>query len=148
MNNLAQVNQYIANLVVLNTKLHNLHFNVEGRRFVPAHEYLETVYDKFFEYYDEVAELVKIQGAFPEVRLSEYLKIASVEELDSKPFGVLEAFKIVEADLKSMKELALAIRKAAAEEDNFALANMMEDHLEYYSKQLWFLRASLVDCGH
>ncbi len=144
MKNLNLVNEYIANAVVLNAKLHNFHFNVSGPQFVPAHEYLESLYNKFFSYYDEVAEQVKIQGEEPMVRLSDYLKIASIKEVESRQFEVSEVYKVVAEDLKAMQKLALSIRQSADEEDNFLLANLMEDHIEYYAKQLWFIRASLA----
>lgn len=39
-----------------------------------------------------------------------------------------------------MKDQASAIREAAGKEDNF---NMMEDHIEYYVKQIWFIESML-----
>ena len=42
-----------------------------------------------------------------------------------------------------MKDQAAAIRDAASEEDNFLLSNMMEDHIEYYVKQIWFIESML-----
>ncbi len=42
-------------------------------------------------------------------------------------------------------ELMLAdakkIREVANEEDDFSVANMMEDHIAYFVKQLWFIQA-------
>lgn len=144
MKNLDLVNKYLANLVIWNVKLHNLHFNVVGAQFVPTHEYLESVYDEAMEYYDAVAELLKMQGEEPVVRISDYVKIASLEEVDGRAFSVKEAYEILQGDFKLMSDLAKEIRSGADEEDNFPLANLMEDHLDYYSKQLWFLRATLA----
>ena len=144
MKNLDLVNKYLANLVIWNVKLHNLHFNVVGAQFVPTHEYLESVYDEAMEYYDAVAELLKMQGEEPVVRISDYVKIASLEEVDGRAFSVKEAYEILQGDFKLMSDLAKEIRSSADEEDNFPLANLMEDHLDYYSKQLWFLRATLA----
>ena len=144
MKNVQEVNKYLANLAIWNVKLHNLHFNVVGSQFVPTHEYLESVYDNAFEYYDAVAEALKMEGEEPVVRISEYLKLATIEELDGRAFSVKEVYEILQADFKLMSDLALKIREEAGEEDNFALSNLMEDHIEYYTKQLWFLRASLA----
>jgi len=33
------------------------------------------------------------------------------------------------------------IREVANEEDDFSVANMMEDHIAYFVKQLWFIQA-------
>ena len=123
MKNLKTVNQYIANLAVLNIKTHNLHFNVVGSSFKNVHEYLESIYNTYFEYYDAVAELVKMQGQMPSVSTEEYMKAATIMEV--------------------MTKAALKIREGAEKEDNFLLANMMEDHVAYYMKQRWFISATL-----
>ena len=48
-----KLNRYLANLNIGNTKLHNLHWNVYGLSFKAVHEYLEGLYDSFFEKFDE-----------------------------------------------------------------------------------------------
>ena len=133
MKNLKTVNQYIANLAVLNIKTHNLHFNVVGSSFKNVHEYLESIYNTYFEYYDAVAELVKMQGQMPSVSTEEYMKAATIKEVPA----------IVLKDLEVMTKAALKIREGAEKEDNFLLANMMEDHVAYYMKQRWFISATL-----
>ena len=47
---------------------------------MPAHKYLEEVYDVAFDYYDAVAEHVKMQGEEPVVHVAKYLEIASLKE--------------------------------------------------------------------
>lgn len=143
MNYQQQVNEYVANLGIWNFKLHNLHWNVKGIAFKSVHEFFESVYDEAFEFYDAVAELLKIQGADPVVKASDYLQLASIQEIDGKDFSIEEAITILEDDIKHMSNLAKQIREAADKDDNFALANMMEDHIAYYEKQLWFIRATL-----
>ena len=138
MKNIKTVNQYIANLAVLNIKTHNLHFNVVGSSFKNVHEYLESIYNTYFEYYDAVAELVKMQGQMPSVSTEEYMK-----EVPAKEYPVAEALDIVLKDLEVMTKAALKIREGAEKEDNFLLANMMEDHVAYYMKQRWFISATL-----
>ena len=68
------MNEYLSNLAVLNVNLHNLHWNVVGVQFVQLHEFTEQLYDEFFEKYDSVAEILKMQGEKPLVKLSDYLK--------------------------------------------------------------------------
>ena len=104
------VKVYLANLAVLNAKLHNLHWNVVGRAFIQVHEYTEGLYDELFEQFDAVAEAMKMRGGFPPVRLSEFLKIATVEELDARDFSVSEVLQIVTEDVlrRSPKKFAKA----------------------------------------
>lgn len=140
MKKLEKLNIYLSNLAVLNIKLHNLHWNVVGYNFVQLHEFTESQYDDVFEKYDDVAELIKIQGASPLVKLSDYLKNASIQELDGKAFSDKELISIVESDLKEQLSLVEEIRVIADEEDDYSTVAMMEDHANSYKKTLWFIK--------
>ena len=141
---MTNLNEYLANLAVINIKFHNLHWNVVGSQFVALHEYLEAEYDKASDRLDEVAELIRMSGEFPVANIKEYLEISTIKEIeDSKEVSIKEALEIVLSDIKLQKELALEIRKEADEADNFPVANAMEDHIEDYNKQIWFVESSL-----
>jgi starvation-inducible DNA-binding protein len=141
MNKVSLLNQYIADLHVFNVKLHQLHWNVIGLQFVTVHKYTEELYENAFEKFDEAAEALKMQGESPLSKISDYLKISQIEELDSEDFSVDFVLKEVKKDLTYMKELVSQIRSAASEADDFEVVNIAEDHISYYSKQLWFLSA-------
>lgn len=141
---MTKLNTYLANLAVINIKIHNLHWNIVGSQFVSVHEYLESEYDKAGERLDEVAELIRMSGEFPVANLKEYLEISTIKEIEtSKEVSIKEALEIVLSDIKLQKELALEIRKEADEADNFPVANVMENHIEDYNKQIWFVESSL-----
>ncbi|MFP4020743.1 MAG: Dps family protein [Halanaerobium sp.] len=144
MKNYEKLNTYLANMAVLNTKLHNLHWNVEGKQFMQVHNFTEELYDDFFEKFDEVAEIMKMKGEFPLVKLSDYQQASTIEELDSKKYGVDEVLAEVETDLKEMKKLATEIRTDADEAGDFEVVGALEDHVAAYSQNLWFLRAILA----
>ncbi|MFW5736710.1 MAG: Dps family protein [Halanaerobium sp.] len=144
MKNYEKLNTYLANMAVLNTKLHNLHWNVEGKQFMQVHNFTEELYDDFFEKFDEVAEIMKMKGEFPLVKLSDYQQASTIEELDSKKYGVDEVLAEVETDLKEMKKLATEIRTDADEAGDFEVVGALEDHVASYSQNLWFLRAILA----
>ena len=144
MKNYKKMNTYLANLAVLNTKLHNLHWNVEGKQFMQVHNFTEELYDDFFEKYDEVAEILKMKGEFPLVKMSEYQEAATVEELDSKKYGVDEVLNEVLADLKEMKKLAAEIRNDADQVGDFEVVGAFEDHVAGYSQNIWFVRSILA----
>ena len=141
---MTKLNTYLANLAVINIKIHNLHWNIVGSQFVSVHEYLESEYDKAGERLDEVAELIRMSGEFPVANLKEYLEISTIKEIESsKEISIKEALEIVLSDIKLQKELDLEIRKEADEADNFPVANVMENHIEDYNKQIWFVESSL-----
>lgn len=140
------VKVYLANLAVLNAKLHNLHWNVVGRAFVQVHEYTEGLYDEFFEQFDQVAEAMKMRGGFPPVRLSEFLSLATIEELDSREYSVCEVLRIVTEDVLKMQALAKEIREGADKMGDYLLAGQFDGYLESYAKRVWFLKAMQQDC--
>ena len=130
------LNTYIANIGVGYIKLHNLHWNVVGSQFKAVHEYLESLYDAFADVLDETAELLKMAGAQPVGSLKGYLAIATIQELGDEAITL--------ADLELLRDQALEIRKAADAHDCFGVANLMEDHVTNYAKQIWFLRSMLA----
>ncbi len=135
--------KYLANLMVGNVLLHNLHWNVEGKAFKQVHEYLEALYDDAFEKYDEVAERMKMDGNMPPATMKEYLELTDLKELEVRGYSIEESLEQAKKYLEHMKALALKIRSEATEEE-FAWANMMEDHVAGYDKEIWFIRQALA----
>ncbi|MHC1734485.1 MAG: DNA starvation/stationary phase protection protein [Erysipelotrichaceae bacterium] len=132
---------YLSNLMVLNVKLHNLHWNVEGKQFVQLHEFTEKLYEALFEEYDAVAELLKMRSISPAARLEDYLKLTSIKEVESRKFTQDEVLDIVESDLTQMYELAKEIRNEADAEGDFVIVMSFEEQIAHYQKNLWFLKA-------
>lgn len=140
MKNIKNIEKYLANLMVGNVKLHNLHWNVTGFTFKAVHEYLEALYDDFFDKYDAVAEYQKMNGVSPKASLKEYLEVSDIKEIESKDIEAKEAIKVALEIIKHQRDLASTIR---SEEDDFVLTNMMEDHITGYNKQIWFMESML-----
>ena len=136
-------NKYLANVGVNFIKLHNLHWNVVGVQFKAVHEYLESLYDSMSDVLDELAELIKMGGAYPLASLKDYLAVSEIKELESKDYGINESLEIVLADMKLLKSNAEELRSLAASEDYYPLQVMVEDHLGNYNKVIWFLESML-----
>ncbi len=138
------VNVYIANIGLGYIKLHNLHWNVVGSQFKAVHEYLESLYDSFADVLDESAEILKMCGEQPVASLKEYLALATLSE---RPDGVVDQKKALQttlADLETLRDQAASIRALADKDDVFGVTNLMEDHIQNYAKQIWFLRSMLA----
>lgn len=139
MSKFDKLNQYLSNLAVMNIKLHNLHWNVKGMEFMAIHNYTESLYNDFFEKYDDVAERIKIEGRQPIATMKTYLELATVEESDQTSFTPSEVVEILIKDLSQFRDEAVAIRNLADSEGDFTTVAMFEDHIEGFDKQLWFL---------
>ena len=138
------VNAYIANVGLGYIKLHNLHWNVVGSQFKAVHEYLESLYDSFADVLDESAEILKMCREQPVASLKEYLALATISELPDKSIDQKKALQIALSDLETLRDQAAAVRTLANKDDVFGIANLMEDHIENYAKQIWFLRSMLA----
>lgn len=137
------LNKYLANIAVSYIKVHNLHWNVVGLQFKAVHEYLEGIYDGYAASLDEIAELIKMNDAFPVASLKEYLELADVEEIASEEIPAKDAIKALLDNLQYLRAEAIAIRKDAADADAFAIANVLEDHIAEYDKNIWFVESML-----
>lgn len=137
------MNQYVADLAVLNIKFHNLHWNVVGERFVPVHVYLEEQYDALFAAFDEVAERLKMLGEYPLASLKAYLEVTKVSELPDGDYSIAQAFGVVKEEYEKLKVLSTDIRALADEEGDFVTVALMEDLVAAYDKQLWFIAQSM-----
>jgi len=134
---------YLANLAVNYVKLHNLHWNVVGRGFKQVHEYLEALYDETTESFDAVAEEQKMMGEYPKASMKDYLKLATIKEIESKDYPIEEALKIAVEDLKLLRKLATEIRNEADEKGEFTLVALMEAEVAAQDKHIWFIESML-----
>ena len=85
-----------------------------------------------------------MKGERPLVRLSDYLKNASIKELDKDVFAVKETLEIVLDYILVMKDLALEIREQADSEGDFDTVAMFEEHIAGYNKNIWFVKSMLA----
>lgn len=142
-NQIELMNKYVANLSVLNVKLHNLHWNVTGENFEQAHVFLERLYDDLFIKFDEAAERVKMLRHFPKASLKEYLEVTDIEELESKFYNINESLTIAHNEYERLIALAKQVRTEADKNDDFITVSLMEDHITIYDKELWFIYSTL-----
>lgn len=144
MKKIELMNICVANMAVLNIKLHNIHWNVVGEQFMPIHNFTEELYTAFFTKFDDVAEMIKIQGEVPASTMKQYLELSTVSEVSPRAFSTREALEMVSEDLTLMKKLSLEIRKLAEDEGDFSTQALFEEHCVGYDKNLWFLRTMLA----
>ncbi len=137
------MNKYLANIGVEYIKLHHLHWNVVGVNFKAIHEYLEGLYDGLASSLDKAAELLKIHDEVPAASLKEYLELASIEELNAGELHGKEVLEIVLKDFKVMKNQAEELRNLADDQNLYGVVSALEEDLEQYDKNIWFIKAML-----
>ncbi len=139
MKKIEKMGQLVADLAVLNTKFHNLHWNVVGLEFEAIHLLTEQAYNDFFLKYDDLAERMKMLGEFPPASLTGYLAVTKVKELENKNWTVKETLELVLEAYNHLKAEFLELRTLADEEDDFATVALAEDYVAEFDKQIWFI---------
>ena len=86
---------------------------------------------------------MKMLGDYPLASLKKYLEVTKVDELEEKDYQIPEVYAILKQDLEHLKNLATNIRAVADEADDFATVAMMEDQVNAYDKELWFIAQAL-----
>lgn len=128
---------FLSNLAVMNIKLHNIHWNIIGEQFMPIHNFTEALYDKLFKYFDDVAEILKIQGEQPLATMKDYLENTTLVELEQDQFSTRDTLHIIMSDLEAM--ISLGNKIIEENEGNFQVTNLIEEIVTDLSKTMWFL---------
>lgn len=139
-NKIDKLNVFLADIAVMNVKVHNLHWNVVGMHFTTIHKLTEKIYKKLHCQFDEVAEVIKMQNKLPLATISEYLDVSTVEEIESRDYTGTEVLEILSESCAEMMDIAKEIRDEANKEDNFLVANMFEEYMACYAKYMWIIR--------
>ena len=138
-----EMNEYLSNLAIMNAKVHGVHWNGYGKDFVAMHLWTDDLYERLLDNYDEVAELMRMKGELPLISYKEYLKHATIEELETKEFSTKEIWKMLLEDLTTLKEQATKVRNLADEENDFTVVAKLEDEVASYEKDIWFVKETL-----
>lgn len=139
-----KMNEYVADLTVLYTKLHNLHWYITGPKFFEFHELFEEYYDKVTEDLDEIAERMLQLEMKPAGSLKKVLELAKIEEREDAFGKDLDFVAMVKADFEYMMDASITLRKLAEEAEDEPTVDLMIEATAYYQKALWMLKAALA----
>ncbi len=139
-----KLNQYVADLMVSYTKLHNVHWYVQGKQFYRMHELFEGYYDKATEDMDAIAERMLQLGYKPVASVKKALEITKIEER-SEEFGKdFDLVKLVKTDFEYLLKLTLEVKEEAEKAGDDPTVDIMNEITAYYQKELWMLNSTLV----
>jgi len=136
------LNQQVANLTVLYTKLHHYHWYVTGENFFELHVKLEELYDYAAGKMDEIAErMLALQGN-PVSSLKDSLAISTIKEAR----GGESAKEMVQAVIADFDQLVAELKEgiAIAEgADDDSTADILIGMIAALQKHTWMLRSYL-----
>ena len=104
------------------------------------HSQFEKMYDDTAEKVDEIAERILMLGGTPANKFSDYLKVASINEVDKVSNGEQALNNILQSIsyLIGEERKVLSIASQAGDE---VTVSMMSDYLKEQEKMVWMLTA-------
>ena len=137
------LNEFLCNLEVMNVKLQNYHWNVNGKGFFITHEKLEEYYNEIRVQIDEIAEHILALGYKPLGTMQDFMKNSEIQEAKNERIKSIPIIKNLIQDLEILKQKAVKIKEEAEKQSDYATSALMDNYLENYSKKLWMLNETI-----
>ncbi|UJL46694.1 DNA starvation/stationary phase protection protein [Virgibacillus sp. NKC19-16] len=137
-------NHIVANLGVLNIKLHQYHWHIQGPHFFTLHAKFEELYNEVNQYFDAFAERLIALGQNPYSTLEEFLEHTFIHEktYDKK----IAADKMVEnlvTDYRTIQDVAIKAIELAGKEEDAVTEDLLIDYKDSIDSTIWMLQAYL-----
>lgn len=137
------LNTILADIHILNVKLHAYHWNISGIQFHAIHEATEGYYNYFFAQFDEVAERILQLESKPASTTKAYLELATIEEDEGTQFDASYVLNSIVSDftllLGKIKE-ALAL---AEEANDPGTQDLLGGQIAWLEKEIWILKSTI-----
>ena len=137
------LNEFLCDLEIMNVKLQNYHWNVQGKGFFLTHEKLEEYYNQIRGEIDEIAEHILALGYQPVGTMQDFIKGSEIQEAKNEKIKTIPIIDNVIKDLNVLKRKAIKIKEEAEEQSDYATSSLMDNYLCNYSKKLWMLNETM-----
>ena len=138
------LNEYMANLKVMNNNLYNMHFNIVGESFFGLHRKLQEYYEKVALMYDAAAERIKMLGGMPITSLKEIEEVSTIKSMKSMNFSGKQVLEVLDNDFSFLRDYTKDLIEYYDKEKDYYTISMLEDNLSFIEKELWMIKTSLM----
>ncbi|NIZ40913.1 DNA starvation/stationary phase protection protein [Entomospira entomophila] len=139
----SSLNQQVANLLVIYTKLHHYHWYATGDMFLELHEKFENLYNATASYYDTVAERLLMIGGRPVSSLKGSLEIATIKEEHSIAPSKEMVHSVIH-DFNILIESLSHIADQASKVNDDVTADLCVGISRDLQKEVWLLKSLLA----
>ena len=136
------LSKVLADTYTLYLKTHNYHWNVRGPMFHSLHTMFETQYNELALAVDEVAERIRALGELAPGSYSEFAKLASIPEGDSRNDAQAMIRELVEGQ-EAVVRTCRALFPAVDEANDEPTADLLTTRMQTHEKNAWMLRSLL-----
>lgn len=141
--NINILNEYMSNMKVESNNLYNLHFNVVGMSFMGLHKKLQEYYEKFNEFYDQVAERIKMLNGFPITSMTKMEEISTIKPMKSMDFNANQVMNILDNDFSFLIEYTKDLIKIFNDNNDIYSSSMLTNILLFLEKENWMIKSSI-----
>jgi len=134
----------LADSYTLYLMTHNFHWNVKGPQFNSLHNMFMTQYTEQWNALDVIAERIRALGHPAPGTYKEFVKLASIKEVE----GVPQATDMVRHLVAAQEATARTARKllpVVAEANDQPTADLLTQRLDVHEKTAWMLRSLLEE---
>jgi starvation-inducible DNA-binding protein len=121
-------------------KVHSFHWNVEGSNFPQYHGFLGDLYDSIFDQTDDIAEKIRMLGAYAPTGISRMMELSDIEEAETIPEPLQMFAQLVADNDRFIIHLRAGIA-AADQAGEPAIGNFLQDLLDKHQKHAWMLKS-------
>lgn len=140
----ADLNQLLADEMLLYVKTRKFHWNIVGPQFHDLHLFLESQYDELALIVDEVAERVRKVGLFATGSMKQFLADSSLKENTSGggiKIGMLQ--ELIDDHDTIIRKLRDLIDRFDKDYEDAGSADFVTGLVEKHEKMAWMLQSTL-----
>ncbi|RVD75471.1 MULTISPECIES: Dps family protein [Pseudomonas] len=134
----------LADSYTLYLMTHNFHWNVTGPQFNSLHQMFMTQYTEQWSALDMIAERIRALGHPAPGTYKEFIKLASIKEVEGVPKAndmIRHLVAAQEATARTARKLFPLVTAA----DDQPTADLLTQRLEVHEKTAWMLRSLLEE---
>jgi starvation-inducible DNA-binding protein len=134
----------LADSYTLYLMTHNFHWNVTGPQFNSLHQMFMTQYTEQWNALDMIAERIRALGHPAPGTYKEFIKLASIKEVEGVPKAndmIRHLVAAQEATARNARKLFPLVTAA----DDQPTADLLTQRLEVHEKTAWMLRSLLEE---
>jgi starvation-inducible DNA-binding protein len=132
----------LADSYTLYLMTHNFHWNVTGPQFNSLHMMFMTQYTEQWNALDEIAERIRALGHPAPGTYKEFVRLASIEEVEGVP-AATDMIRHLVAAQEATARTARAVFPVVNEANDQPTADLLTRRLEVHEKTAWMLRSLL-----
>ncbi|MGV7207615.1 Dps family protein [Oxalobacteraceae bacterium A2-2] len=134
----------LADSYTLYLMTHNFHWNVKGPMFNSLHQMFMTQYTEQWAALDLIAERIRALGYPAPGTYAQFVKLASIKEIEGVPHAMDMVRHLVEAQ-EATARTARKLLPVVGEADDQPTADLLTQRLDVHEKTAWMLRSLLEE---